>query len=297
MPRDLAGWYAALSAALMALMMTGPSQAQSVTLRSSDGSATITGPLIRFDGNTYTIKAGDRDLSLPAAGFSCVSGACPAPKAFGIHGSNTIGAELMPRLIEAYAQSRGDRVRISNGESPDVSEIRVVGGDGWNRATIDLQARGSGTTTPGLVSGKAVVGMASRPLNETELAQLAQQGFGDMRAAGSEHVLGLDGIIVIVAPTNPVSKLSLQQLQTGSMSMRATRNPGLSTPSRRWSSIRASSSWPPARSGSNRAASCQIWSQTMRKASASLGSPICAMPRRSPWSTSAGWPSLPAHSV
>jgi phosphate transport system substrate-binding protein len=213
MPRNLAGWRAALSAAVLALMMTEPAQAQSVTLRSSDGSATISAPLVRFDGNTYTVKAGDRDLNLPAAGFSCVSGACPVPNAFGIHGSNTIGAELMPRLIEAYAQSRGERVRISNGESPDVSEIRVVGGDGRNRAMIDLQARGSGTATPGLVSGKAVVGMASRPLNETELAQLAQQGFGDMRAANAEHVLGLDGILVIVASTNPVGKLSLPQLQ------------------------------------------------------------------------------------
>jgi phosphate transport system substrate-binding protein len=213
MPRNLAGWHAALFAALPALMMTSPSRAQSVTLRSLDGSATITGPLIRFDSNSYTVKAGDRDLSLPAAGFSCVSGACPAANTFGIHGSNTIGAELMPRLIEAYAQSRGERVRIANGESPDVSEIRVIGDDGRNRATIDLQARGSGTATPGLVSGKAVVGMASRPLNETELGQLAQQGFGDMRAAGSEHVLGLDGIVVIVAPTNSVNKLSLQQLQ------------------------------------------------------------------------------------
>jgi phosphate transport system substrate-binding protein len=213
MSRDLALRRVALSAVLLALLLIGPAHAQSVTLRSSDGTATVTGPLIRFDGSTWTIKAGDRDLSLPAAGFSCVSGACPFPNAFGIHGSNTIGAELMPRLIEAYAQSQGDRVRISNGESEDVSEVRVVGNDGRNRATIDLQARGSGTATPGLLSGKALVGMASRPLNEAELAQLAQQGFGDMRAPGSEHVLGLDGIVVIVAPANPVGKLSLQQLQ------------------------------------------------------------------------------------
>ncbi len=115
---------AMLSAVLLILMTTAPSLAQSVTLRSSDGSATVTGPLIRFDGNTYTIKAGDRDLSVPVAAFSCVSGPCPAPNAFGIHGSNTIGAELMPRLIEAYAESRSERVRISNGESPDVSESR-----------------------------------------------------------------------------------------------------------------------------------------------------------------------------
>jgi hypothetical protein len=57
---------------------------------------------------------------------------------------------LMPRLIEAYAQSRGERVRISNGASAEVTEIKVTGGDGKSSATIDLQAHGSATATPGL---------------------------------------------------------------------------------------------------------------------------------------------------
>src|SRR5262249_29297729 len=141
------------------------------------------------------------------------SQSCPGPNAFGIHGSNTIGAELMPRLIEGYAQSRGEHVRISSGASSEVAEITLTGGDGKNSATIDLQAHGSGTATPGLASGKALIGMASRALNEAELTQLAQQGFGDMRSAENEHVVGLDGIIVIVSPANPIAKLSLQQLQ------------------------------------------------------------------------------------
>jgi phosphate transport system substrate-binding protein len=175
---------------------------------------TISGPLIRFDGNAYTIKSGaNTELSLPVSGFSCISESCPSPNTFGVHGSNTIGAELMPRLIEAYAQSRGEHVRISNGASAEVSEIKVTGGDEKNSATIDLQAHGSGTATPGLASGKALIGMASRALNEAELAQLAQQGMGDMRSAENEHVVGLDGIIVIVSAANSVAKLSLQQLQ------------------------------------------------------------------------------------
>jgi phosphate transport system substrate-binding protein len=212
--RATRGAGAALSAALMIVATAGLSPAQTVTLRSSDGSTTVTGPLIRFDRGTYAIKSGPHDeLVLPASGFSCASGACPASNALGIHGSNTIGAELMPRLIEAYAQSRNERARISNGDAPDVFEIRIVGNDGRNRATIDLQARGSGTATPGLLTGKAVIGMASRPLNEAELTQLADRGFGDMRSPGREHVVALDGIVVIVSPTNRVGKLSLQQLQ------------------------------------------------------------------------------------
>src|SRR5262245_5190823 len=174
-----------LAAALIAFIAASPAQAQSVTLRSSDGSVTVTGPLIRFDGNTYTINSGTGgELNLPASGFSCISESCPGPNNFGVHGSNTIGAELMPRLIEAYAQSRGERVSVANGPVPEVVQIKVVGADGRNRATIDLQSHGSGTATPGLLSGKALIGMASRPLNGPELGELTQRGFGDMQSPG-----------------------------------------------------------------------------------------------------------------
>jgi len=199
---------------IVPMMASNPSHAQSVTLRSSDGSVTVSGPLIRFDGNAYTIKSGaNGQLSFQVSDFSCISESCPGPNAFGIHGSNTIGAELMPRLIEAYAQSRGERAKISSGTSAEVAEIKVLGGDGKNRATIDLQSHGSGTAAPGLASGRAVIGMASRALNAAELLQLTQEGLGDMRSPENEHVVGLDGIIVIVSPRNPVAKLSLQQLQ------------------------------------------------------------------------------------
>ena len=203
-----------LAAVLIASLADSPSHAQPVTLRSTDGSVTITGPLIRFDGNTYTINSGTGgELNLPASGFSCISESCPGPNNFGVHGSNTIGAELMPRLIEAYAQSRGERVSVANGPVQEVVQIKVVGADGRNRATIDLQSHGSGTATPGLLSGKALIGMASRPLNGPELGELTQRGFGDMQSPGNEHVVGLDGILVIVSPQNPVDRLSLQQVQ------------------------------------------------------------------------------------
>ena len=203
-----------ISAALVVATGSRTLHAQSVTLRSSDGSVTISGPLLNFDGTTYTIKRGSSgELSLPVSEFSCVSGPCPDPTGFGIHGSNTIGAELMPRLIEGYAKSLGAHGRIANSEDAEVAEITVTRDNGTKLAAIDLQAHGSGTATPGLVSRKALIGMASRPLNAGELEQLGQQGFGDMRSPEHEHVVGLDGIVVIVSPQNSITKLSLQQLQ------------------------------------------------------------------------------------
>lgn len=202
-----------LAAVLAVLASAGACRAQQVTLRSNDGTVTVTGPLVHFDRNTYTIRTMRTELNLPAAGFKCGSPSCPGSIDFGIHGSNTVGAELMPRLIEAYAGSRGGRIKAANGAEADETTLSVIGRDGQAEATIDLQAHGSGTATPGLVEGKALIGMASRPLNATELAQLDEHGLPDMRRPGAEHVVALDGILVIVAPANPVTQLSLQQLQ------------------------------------------------------------------------------------
>src|SRR4029077_12881807 len=47
-----------VGAPLVALIISNSGRAQSVTLRSLDGSATVSGLLLRFDGNAYTIKTG-----------------------------------------------------------------------------------------------------------------------------------------------------------------------------------------------------------------------------------------------
>src|SRR5262249_28549643 len=96
---------------------------------------TVTGMLKSFDGRTYGIQtdaAGEMRLS--AATFSCQSEACPKqPLVFGIHGSNTIGAQLMPAIVEGYAQFVGDRTRIQAGRVPDP-------GQEWRRASRDRPA-------------------------------------------------------------------------------------------------------------------------------------------------------------
>ena len=292
-------------AALAVLAATGTCRAQLVTLHSADNVVTITGPLVRFDGSTFTIRGARSEVTLPAADFQCGSLACPGATSFGIHGSNTIGAELMPQLIEAYARSRGGRIRAVNGAADDETDITVMGGDGQTEATIDLQAHGSGTATPGLVSGKALVGMASRPLNPAELTQLENHGLPDMRRAGAEHVVALDGILVIVSPSNPVAQLSMQQVQaifSGAITdwSQVGGAPGKidvyarDAKSGTFDTFKALVLDPGKRElvpGARRfesSPSCPTSSPRTRAGSASSASPTCAMPGRCRSSTTAG---------
>jgi len=144
---------------------------------------------------------------------ACSGETPPRPEAthFGIHGSNTIGERLMPALIEAYARKTYGAPPVTKLGKPEEMEI-TVNDAGAVKAVIEFESHGSGTATPGLVSGKAQIGMASRQLKQKEV-DLLRQTFGvDMYASDSEHVLALDGLAVIVNPKNPVRKLTLEQI-------------------------------------------------------------------------------------
>jgi len=75
---------------------------------------------------------------------------------------------------------------------------------------IEIQAHGSGTAFPGLAEGKCDIGMASRPVKPEEAASLAK--LGDMTSPACEHVVGLDGLAIIVNKSNPVPALTTSQV-------------------------------------------------------------------------------------
>ncbi len=72
---------------------------------------------------------------------------------------------------------------------------------------IEIFAHGSSTGFLDLASGTCDIGMSSRRMRPDESGKL-----GGVALAGSEHVIGLDGIAVIVNPANGVSRLSKLQL-------------------------------------------------------------------------------------
>ena len=146
-----------------------------------------------------------------ARGEDAASGQ-PAPQRFGIHGSNTIGARLMPAIVEAYTEHIGSKATKLVGVDPEQVEFDLKKGDGEPLARIDIRSHGSGTAVPGLISGEAVIGMASRPITPEEIAALAAAHIPNLRNPGYEHVLGLDGILVVVSKANPVAALTVDQL-------------------------------------------------------------------------------------
>jgi phosphate transport system substrate-binding protein len=124
-----------------------------------------------------------------------------------LHGSNTIGERLAPNLVEAWLKSRGcDAPKRS---SPKLDHLVIESSCGERRLHVEIHAYGTGTGFAELLAGRADLWMASRPVNLDELAQVDWP----LDTAPLENVIALDGLSVIVHPSQPVRSLSLAELK------------------------------------------------------------------------------------
>jgi phosphate transport system substrate-binding protein len=128
-----------------------------------------------------------------------------------LSGSNTIGEGLAPALAEEFLKEQGATdVKTRPGDREDEVFVRgILPGDRTPKA-IEIHAHGSALAFEDLATGRADIGMSSRKIKAEEVAQLA--GLGDMTSPSCEHILGLDGIAVIVSRKNPVRTLAKDQI-------------------------------------------------------------------------------------
>jgi len=134
-----------------------------------------------------------------------------------LHGSNTIGQELAPRLAEAFLKQQG-YTSVERGVPGEQTTINARDPRSGQPRAIEIVARGSATAFVDLAAGLCEVGLSSRRIKPEENAQLRDKGLGDLESAAGEHVLGLDGIAVIVHPNSPLERIdtdSLRQVFSG----------------------------------------------------------------------------------
>ena len=126
-----------------------------------------------------------------------------------LSGSNTIGKDLAPALVEGFLRKLGASSIERRAGKPDEMTIEAMLPDG--AAAIEIRAHGSSTAFGDLASGGAEIGMASRRIKTDEARTLAS--LGNMLSPACEHVLGLDGVAVIVDPGSSVEALSIDQIR------------------------------------------------------------------------------------
>jgi phosphate transport system substrate-binding protein len=212
-------------AALIFAFAASPALSGEVTLRLKTGGLTITGRLVDHNDQFYMIENDALGVMwLSPEKFRCDGAACPqlpnaertgvaVQKGEPVHisGSTTIGAKLMPALIERYAEKIGAKVEAIELDDADLI-FDLIDRSGARIVTIGLKRHGSATAFAALASGEADIGMSDRSITEEEIATLAGAGLPGMNRPGHEHVVGQDGILVVTSPGNRVSALSIEEL-------------------------------------------------------------------------------------
>lgn len=128
-----------------------------------------------------------------------------------LHGSNTIGAKLVPALAEEFLKQQGakDVKTVTGSNAEEVTVEGILPGDSSPKA-IEIQSHGSATAFTDLQGGKCDIGLSSRGIKPDETRNLST--IGDMTSPANEHVLALDGIAIIINKDNPVQSLTKEQV-------------------------------------------------------------------------------------
>ena len=137
----------------------------------------------------------------------------PAPLAeqtLRLGGSNTIGEQLAPRLAKAFLERQGASGVTVDAKDAKAQRVVVHGTLDGKPIRVEIVAPGSKIAFECLANDACDVGMSSRPIHADEAEKL--KALGDMTQPASEHILGQDGVAVIVNRANPVATLAVSDL-------------------------------------------------------------------------------------
>ncbi|MGD0800323.1 MAG: phosphate ABC transporter substrate-binding/OmpA family protein [Terracidiphilus sp.] len=127
-------------------------------------------------------------------------------------GSDIVGDRLGPAMAKAFLQSQGaTNLQIIPGSTPEEKIIMgVLPGDSIP-SSIEITANGSTAAFAAMADETCDVGIVSRKIKPEEASELAT--VGNMSSASSEHILALDGIAVIVNPSNRINELRKEEIR------------------------------------------------------------------------------------
>ena len=128
-----------------------------------------------------------------------------------IHGSHAVDDELMPLMVINYLKTRGatDIKYITVNPHDHIVQAKLP--DRNMPVAIEIESHESSDAFTELGEDKASIGIVGRPITESEVAVLLDR-YGNLHSPAGEHIIGMDGLAVIVNRSNPVRALTMEQV-------------------------------------------------------------------------------------
>ncbi|MGD9862814.1 MAG: substrate-binding domain-containing protein, partial [Pseudodonghicola sp.] len=207
---------AAVFAALILFVVARPVLAQDVTLTSPDGAVKVTGTLLGFDGEFYRLDTKYGELTVDGSGVSCEGPGCPNLTDFVaelmLSGSSTMGEVLLPALVEGFALRNGWRAERQGLDDTHFEYTLARPETGAMLASFVFRVTNTDEGFADLLANEADIVMALREIRPEERKRAFDAGMGDMTDRNRSRVLALDAMVPVVAPGNPIRRISTTDL-------------------------------------------------------------------------------------
>lgn len=205
-----------LAATLSLLLCPTFAMAQDVNLLSRDGSISISGNFLSFDGEFYRVETDLGVLTVDSSGVRCEGPGCPDLDGYyaqiRLSGDTKGTRTLLPALITAFAIRNGYTVATSALSETQRSMILT---DAENDITVGeflLSDTSSAEGFADLVSENTDMVLSLRKVAPKEMALAYEAGVGDLSDPLRARVVALDGLVPVVSRSNMVHGLSLSDL-------------------------------------------------------------------------------------
>jgi phosphate transport system substrate-binding protein len=208
---------AAFFAALFLFSSSVSAIAQDVTLTSRDSTVELSGTLLGFDGEFYRLQTEYGELTIDGSGVLCTGPGCPNLQDFvaelQISGAPTLGAVVMPALIEAFAQKNNYVTEREEGEiAGNFTYLIRRSIDQKLAARFFFRVSNTDEGFADLLADEADIVMSLREIRSDERTRAREAGLGDMTGVNRSRVLALDAIVPVVSGSNPIQGISPSKL-------------------------------------------------------------------------------------
>ena len=132
-----------------------------------------------------------------------------------LSGSPTIGGKMMLELATAWAkQNKLPGIRVEDGLDPGDYDVVAEGAESVRRLRVQVRTKTTLSGLEPLLRGQTDIWMAARPVKDSDLDAMRKRGvpnvpsLAQFQVPGTENVIGLAALAIIVNAQNPVPVLS-----------------------------------------------------------------------------------------
>ncbi|WP_208351837.1 phosphate ABC transporter substrate-binding/OmpA family protein [Pseudaestuariivita rosea] len=203
------------AAAFAALSVVGAAttsaMAQQVILRSDDGSMTVSGELLDFDGQNYTIGTIVGTMQVDALQVQCEGSACPEVTeqdlGFVVTGDKGIADNLLPVIADRFAANIGGSSSLQMAGEGRMA-VTIGTDTGETLANISFDTQGATAGFAELINGNAGLVVSRRPVRLSDVTQAGASRLEDVFDEAQEKVIALDGVVVVTSRNNQLRTIS-----------------------------------------------------------------------------------------